>query len=365
MKQSTLKVSIGPLSNRFLKINGSFDKKRALEFYNYNADAIYIEFCIQNIPRILTMILNGEHKYSSSISVTDENFMENINNIAVSSNEKKLYQKWVKIFKNSIEKQYSFSDNKKQKLAQDNANYLITVFTPINISCVTSLRQINYIASWMLRYVNTHNHSSNDFEKKLCCSMVSFINELCDLNVIDDGLFKNETKKSLSLFGITLDNPFNYYGEIYSTNYKGSFLQLAEAQKHKAIDYQIELTNDKEYFIPPIIANEKTLTDEWLGDMITIKNITPQGEMIKINEMGKYDDFILKCNDELCTMSQLEIMLQTKDTLLKYKKFLEKSNSILAKNIANYCQGARCTFPGRVCSHDCKLLDGKNLTRKI
>ena len=58
-------------------------------------------------------------------------------------------------------------------------------------------------------------------------------------------------------------------------------------------------------------------------------------------------------------------MRQTRDTLLKYKEALEKSNSQLAKDIAKYSHGARCTFPDFDCTSDCKFKEGKTLERKI
>lgn len=107
------------------------------------------------------------------------------------------------------------------------------------------------------------------------------------------------------------------------------------------------------------------LVDEWLEDMQMVKGVTPQGELVQISEAGKYEDFILKCKERLCTAAQLEIMLQTKETLLKYKKALEQANSPLAQDIEKYSHGARCTFPDFHCTSDCKFPEGKTLVRKI
>lgn len=127
----------------------------------------------------------------------------------------------------------------------------------------------------------------------------------------------------------------------------------------------MEILDEKEYFIPPIIADDKLLVEEWLRDMQKVRDITPQGELVKISEIGKYDDFILKCKERLCSEAQLEIMLQTRETLLKYKKALEESNNPLALDIEKYSHGARCTFPDFTCLSDCKFKEGKILTRKI
>ena len=76
-----------------------------------------------------------------------------------------------------------------------------------------------------------------------------------------------------------------------------------------------------------------------------------------ISKSGKYEDFILKCKERLCSAAQLEIMQQTRETLLKYKKSLEESNSPLATD--------RGTFPDFECSQDCHFTEGKLLIRKI
>ena len=73
----------------------------------------------------------------------------------------------------------------------------------------------------------------------------------------------------------------------------------------------------------------------------------------------------LKRKERLCSGAQLEIMRQTRETLLKYRSALEKSNHRLAKDIEKYSHGARCTFPDYNCPADCKFKEGKILTRKI
>ena len=235
---------------------------------------------------------------------------------------------------------------------------------PTQMIYTTSLRQINYITTWMQNYIEKAN-MNNEFDKKLALSMQELINGFIKVNILEEGLMKNEKHRKLSIFGKNLDKIEDYFGFIYSTTYKGSFAQLAQAHRHRTIDYQMEILDEKEYFIPPIIEDDQMLVDEWLGDMQIIKNVTPQGELVKINEIGKYENFILKCKERLCSSAQLEIMLQTRKTLLKYKKALEESNNPLAENIEMYSHGARCTFPDYECSSDCKFKEGKTLVRKI
>ena len=235
---------------------------------------------------------------------------------------------------------------------------------PTQMIYSTSFRQINYIASWMQNYIATANFD-NDFERKLATYMNEFIEELNNLNVLEDGLLKNEKHRTISLFGKNLDAKEEHFGDVYSTLYKGSLAEYAQAQRHRTLDYQMEFLDKKEYYIPPIIADDQMLVDEWLGDMQIVRGVTPQGELVKISEVGKYEDFILKCKERLCSGAQLEIAEQTRETLLRYKKALEKSGSPLAQDIQKYSHGARCTFPDFDCTSDCKFTEGKKLVRKI
>ncbi len=398
----TGKLKIDLLPNQFLKKDGSFNQEEAIklcgkiagvcydkEGFNHITneveektmrrvdmtlnnghhsvyDHITLNLNLQNVPKILAMVLNNEHQYTTSEKSARYTPVVREEGSIITLEEESLYNKWIDIFKGKIKSQYGniYNDAKIKKLAQENARYLVTVFMPTTLIYSTSLRQINYIASWMENYIMNHN-ANNIFEVKLAHTMNEFINQLSDRNILVEGLMKNEKVRRLSLFGKNLDQKEEHFGDVYSTLYKGSFAQLAQAHRHRTLDYQMEILDEKEYFVPPIIANDQILVDEWLGDMQIVRGVNPQGELVKISEVGKYEDFILKCKERLCTAAQLEIMLQTRKTLLKYKKALEESNNPLAIDIKKYSHGARCTFPDYTCSSDCGFKEGKTLTRKI
>jgi hypothetical protein len=396
------KIKIDILPNYFLKEDGTFDKEQAIKLCGKIAgvcydkegfkhlenepeektmkrvditlnnghhsvyDHIMINFDLQNLPKILAMVLNNENEYTTSEKSARYTPVERYDGSIITDNEEKLYKKWIEIFKIKIKEQYGnvHNDNKIQKLAQENARYLITVFMPTQMIYSTTFRQINYIASWMKEYIETAN-MNNNFEKKLANYMKELIDELKRINVLEERLMKNEKHRSLSIFGKNLEKKEEHFGDVYSTLYKGTFAQYAQAHRHRTLDYQLEMLEEKEYYIPPIIADDQMLVDEWLSDMQIVKDINPQGELIKISEIGKYENFILKCKERLCSDAQLEIMLQTKETLLKYKEALEKSNSPLAEDIKEHSHGARCTFPDFECKSDCKFAKGKILDRII
>lgn len=400
MNKNNLKIEILP--NYFLNEDGTFNKNNALNLSGKIAgvcydeegfkhlsqegeektskrinrtlssghhsvyDHINISFNLRNIPKILAMVLNNENQYTTSEKSARYTKIVKQQGSIITDIEETLYNKWLNIFEIKIKSKYGecLSDYKIKKLAQENARYLVTVFMPTEMIYTTTLRQINYIVSWMLCYIE--NCDTNDyFQSQLASFMKQFVEELDRLNVLVFDLMKNEKHRKISLFGTDLDKKQEYFGEVYSTTYIATFAELAQAQRHRTVDYQMERTLLKEYFIPPILLDDKMLVDEWLQDIAKVSDFVPQGELINIYEVGKYEDFILKCKERLCSEAQLEIMQQERKTLLKYKDALELMNHPLFKEILKYSNGARCTFPDFKCSKDCKFKEGKTLRRII
>ena len=329
-------------------------------------DHIYMSLNITNIPKILAMVLNNEKEYTTSEKSARYTPIKPGKYSVITEEEHRLYEKWMKIFERKIKYEYGniYNDSKIKKLAQENARYLVTVFMPTTMIYTVSLRQINYIVSWLKKYI-ANCDKSKDFEKKLALSMEEFISELERLNVLDAGLLTNDKDRSISLFGEHLQNKKDYFGDVYATHYKASFACLAQAQRHRTLDYKMELLEEKEFFVPPILEDDEDLIKEWLNDIRSVANIYPTGELVTVYERGTYENFILKCKERLCSAAQLEIMRQTKDTLNKYYEALMESNDELAQDIEKYTHGARCTFPDYKCSSTCGFKVGINLTRKI
>ena len=328
-------------------------------------DHAMIGLNIQNIPKILAMVINNEKQYTTSEKSARYTPVVRGEDSVITMEEEMLYNKWIEIFKVKIKDMYGhiYNDAKIQKLAQENARYLVTVFMPTTMVYTTSLRQLNYLASWMNKYINSP--LKTNFEKKLADAMKEFVSELDRLNILEDGLLRNEKDRSLSLFGEDLDKTEEVFSNVYSTTYKSSFAMLAQAQRHRTIDYQMEILDEKEYYIPPILLDDAALVEEWINDMKTVKDVTPQGELVLISEMGTFDNFILKCKERLCSAAQLEIMEQTRDTLLRYKEELERKEHPLSEKVKQYSLGARCTFKDFKCTSNCKFKEGIDLSRKI
>lgn len=329
-------------------------------------DHVNVNLYIEGLPKILAMVLNNEHQYNTSeksarytpVIVEDDSI--------ITGEEERLYNKWIEIFKVRIKTEYGhvFNDSKIQKLAQENARYLVTVFMPTKMVYTVPVAQLNRIAAWMEKYIKAAD--MNDyFEKNLALSMQDLIAELERVNLLEPGLMKNEKQRSLSLFGHDLDLVEEHFGDVYATTYKGSFAEYAQAQRHRTLTYQLEILDEKEYFIPPIILDDPMLVEEWLHDMNVVRDVYPQGELVRISEMGTYDNFILKCQERLCAAAQLEIMRETRETLLRYQEALEAKGHRYAEDIKKYTRGARCTFPNFNCPSKCGFKEGIDLSRKI
>lgn len=307
---------------------------------------------LEGIPKILAMILNNEKIYNTSEKSARYTIME------PSENEKYLYEKWIEIFQKEISKKYpSFDEKKIKKLAQENARYLISIFTPATVMEYTvNFGQLNYIINWAKDYIE--NEEDTLFSTKLKEVFKEFIEKIPD--VVVEGLDSKSKNRKFSLFA-SRDRK-EEFGENYSTTYLASFAELAQAQRHRTISYEMSLLEKPQFYVPLIIKNTD-LEEMWLNDITSLKDSFPQGMLIKINERGTIENFILKCTERLCGAAQLEIMEQTNETL---KKYLEatKDDEVLHSYLLPYSKGARCTFPGFKCTLPC-VFGGKNAITRV
>ena len=297
---------------------------------------------LEGIPKILAMILNNEKIYNTSEKSARYTHME------PSPQEKELYEKWIEIFKEQILTQYpKFEDKRALKLAQENARYLISVFTPATVMEYTvNFGQLNYIINWAKDYIK--NAEENAFSIKLKETFKEFLVAMPDLEI--EGLDSRNKNRNFSLFA-KRKNRNEEFGENYSVTYLASFAQLAQAQRHRTLSYEMTLLDEPKYYVPPIIAGTN-LEKEWLKDISSLKEFFPQGMLVQVNERGTIENFVLKCMERLCGFSQLEIMQETKNIMNKYLE-ATKDKPELYQYLLPYSRGARCTFPGWKCDSPC------------
>jgi len=282
----------------------------------------------EDIPKMLAMVLNNEGFYTTSEKSARYTKMN------PSEQEKSLYYKWIDILKDKIREIYpQIKEKQAEKLAQENARYLISVFTPTTMEYTVSLRQISSIISMMKRFIEEGSDTAFNKELKEC--MKAFIEECREFDV--PYLNSDAKNRRLALFD-TRKSRRNEFGENYSINYSGSFAQLAQAQRHRTLDYRIRIPEgNPKFYIPPIIRAEynkgnNELENEWLKDIKSVSSVFPQGMLIDINERGIYENFILKAKERLCGTAQLEIALQTGNILIEYIQALDSHKNVNFSN---------------------------------
>ena len=311
-------------------------------------------FVLEGIPKILAMILNNEKMYNTSEKSARYTKMES------TGIEKELYEEWIEIYKEKIKEKYKDFDEKKVlKLAQENARGIISVFTPATtMEYTTDFRQINYIIHWAEDFIE--NAENTLFNQKLKEVLKDFINQMPDIIIPE---LNSKTKnRTFSLFAKR--DRKEEFGENYSTNYEVSFSELAQAQRHRTIYYEMQIKDKASYYVPKIIQNTD-LETKWIKDLSSIENNFPQAMLVKVNERGTVENFILKCQERICGAAQLEIMNQTKDTLDKYIEKTRNTNKEVYEYLLPYSKGARCTFPGFKCTAPCVFGGINALNRSI
>ena len=331
------------------------------------AEHVKYSFAISGIPKILAMVLNNEGVYSTSEKSARYTEMK------PTEREQEKYDKWLKIFSSRLYEKYgdkflayhAKADQPQKevktqitKLAQENARYMISVFTPTIMGHSLDTRQISYLCIWFERFVKSAEDT--EFNKRLKAHMTEFIEQMKPYALPE---IQDPKERSISLFD-KRDNRNEFFDECYSTNYVGTFAQLAQAHRHRTLRYGMSFLEKPEFYVPFIIRDDELLTNEWLDDIKTLEDVFPQGMLVRINERGTYEDFIQKCSERLCGCAQLEIAIQSMGTLEKYLENVKERNEEVYNILLPYSKGARC-MNGWKCVKPCVWGAKEAFTRKI
>jgi hypothetical protein len=318
-------------------------------------DHVSYNLVLTNIPKILAIILNNEGIYTTSEKSARYTKMQ------ASDEEKELYEKWIGIYNEEISKKYpNLTEKQALKLAQENARYLISVFTPATVMEYTaSIRQLNYIMQFAQNYIV--NEPETEFSKQLKPVLKEFCEKLDDIKI--EELNADAKSREFSLF--SKRDRSEEFGECYSTNYYGTFAEYAQIQRHRTLRYNLKIEENSKFYTPQIIEENEKLVKEWQNDIQSLAKNYPQGMLVKINERGTVEDFILKCKERLCGATQLETMNQTKKTLDKYLEATKNKNEGVYEYLKQYESGVRCMFKDFTCTSPCVWGPKNALTRKI
>lgn len=335
--------------------------KRTLESNHHSVyDHPAITFYLGGIPKAFAMLLNNER-----FMVTSEKSAR-YTQMKLDGKEVELYYKWKEIVRTQIDKVYGdsvpFLADKKDKLAQENARYFTGVFNP-NTSMVhtVTFRQLNYLYSWMQNLMATEK--PNLFYKMMFPAMKDFCSKIEEYDLVEPLLVDGKGWK-LSLIKDE-KYPDTFTPGVYCTTYLGTLAQLAQAHRHRTIDYSMSIPKDFSAYIPPIIASNSELVEDWMKDIKSVREVFPQGMNVSITERGMPEDLIRKADERICSYTQLEISEQTRKTLKTYVQEIESVDKEQADIMNRYVKGARCTAGSYKCNKPCGWSEGIKGIRMI
>lgn len=337
-------------------------------------DHEFLTFEIKNISKAFAMILNNEKFYNT----TEKSMRYTVNYDYMTAEEKQLYSKWQGILENLIAQKYKdkypafFTDDKIKKLAQENARCLLSVYAPTSMIYTASIRNLNYLHNFISKELqNIEEGKSNVFYSQLKPTFKQFNERLEDFGIIDNHLAEDNKGRGLTLYNSY--EPQEYFGDVYSTNYVASFAYLAQAQRHRTINYNFAMPKQSAYYVPPILNGQEGLINDWINDCKIAQALTSddirknilQSNLVGISEQGTMDNFILKMKERKCTYAQLEINMKTNEILKRYIANLKDAGHPRAKELEAYNKGARCTFGNYKCTNRCNFIEGVTETRQI
>lgn len=304
-----------------------------------------------DVPKFIQMMLNNTYVYSTSErSARYTNFY----NLIETDIERELYTKWQEIFKKCIKEKYpeKFTDKEIEKLAQENARYVISVFVPSSMVYTVSLRDINYIMKDMKNFLESDFAKESKLNAKFMAMLKPRLKEFLKLlePFYVEGL-EPKYPRSLQIFKKPKSKEC-VADASYRLNYSMSFAGFAQEQRHRSIRHSISLENA--WYIPEILMGTDYV-GEWTRDVQMVD--FPQAMYVKVTESGEIEDFVSKCYERCCGRAQREIEERTCKSL-EYLRTSKNPEVVkyLKETTGTSC--ARCAFPNYHCVEPCKF--GKN-----
>lgn len=300
------------------------------------------------VPKIIQMILNNTYVYATSErSARYTNFYDLIE----TDEERSLYDKWQNKIQEAIKSCYKdkFTEKEIQKLAQENARYMISVSVPSSMVYTVSLRDLNYTLYDIKNFLESDFDKENELNKKFMEVLKPKLKEFVLLMepFVVEGLVPKYPRQLQMFKKPKSKTPVA--DASYRLNYHLSFAGFAQEHRHRSIRHTISLTEN--YYIPKIIMYAK-LEEEWLEDIKKVQ--FPQGMVVEVTESGEIEDFVAKCYERCCGRAQREI----EENTCKSLEFLRTSKNAEVIKYLEETTGnasARCKFPNYKCVEVCKF----------
>ena len=324
-------------------------------------------------PKIIAMLLN-----SIGVSNTSEKSARYTKMKPQSEKEAILYEKWHDILKQQIEALYpeKFSEREADKLAYENARYMLSVFCPTSMVYSLPFRNIFYVMDWAEQMRDQLNGQADAFSKRLAEELSGLVKSL-DVVIGGKRIFhdnKNEYFRFMPVqaTGQLDDDNVESFGDVYTAKFLASFAQVAQEQRHRTLRVKINFAGDKPgeygYYVPELLQ-EQSLQEEWLQDIAGVAEQFPQGMLVSVTEQGLFEDFALKCKELMCGRAQLEIMRLTEELVARFAKNKQNLSSANRRRLEDLLEDdkpcARCGYRDFQCVEGCKWGKAGALLRHI
>lgn len=354
------------------------------------SDHCNITVVFEDVPKFLAMILNSLQVYATSEKSARYTVMKNL-----SRKEQELYDKWTVKIKDLLVSQYDVNEKEAIKLAQENARYFISIFSPATtFAYTTSLRQWNYIHNWFSNFIEMAGRTKYGKDKKLrdkTSEMFKEFNEWFEASAIYNPIIKEPKNRFIEFIAPlypTIDSPLylnkQQYGDSYAISYMVSMTALAQLQRHRSIKYTINLFRlysggePVVFYVPKLFVDNLELVAEWNNDMHSVKDLFPQGMMVEVEEQGTIDKFLLKCDERLCGRVQYETAQCCKRELMLFIKNKHNLSPYFASQVETWVDEkdkseefytkrikAKCEMRGKCADNGCIHGPLNALTRKF
>jgi hypothetical protein len=291
--------------------------------------------------------------------------------------EEALYRKWHDIFCQEIEKKYGkrLSEKETDKLAYENARYMISVFSQTSMVYTLPFRNIFYVLDWTEKMQKNLEKLNGSFNQRLNQEL-GFLKKALSGVVGRQNFHDNKNEyfrfMPVQATGEYDDDNTEYYGDVYTAKFTASFAQVAQEQRHRTTRVKINFSgaNPEEFgFYVPVLIKNTEYEKEWLADMRSIGGVYPQGMLVSVTEQGLFEDFALKCKERMCGRAQLEIMQVSEMLLERFVKNQEALSKANRKRLEQMTEEgrpcARCGYSDFVCQEGCTWGKKEALTRLI
>ena len=312
-------------------------------------------------PKIIAMLLN-----SIGVSNTSEKSARYTKMQPETEKERELYEKWHVIFVKLIQEEYGeqFSERERDKLAYENARYLLSVFCPTSLVYSLPFRNIFYVRDWAQQMRQNLLKMTGGFNERLAVELQNLVESLSEVvghsTIIQDN--KNEYFRFMPMqaTGQFDDDNVEYFGDVYTAKFYASFAQVAQEQRHRTLRVKINFSGNKSgeygYYVPEILQEEE-LRRQWLEDISSVGEQYPQGMLVSVTEQGLFEDFVMKCKERMCGRAQLEIMRITEQLVEQFAQNRQNLSQANQKRLDSILENgkpcARCAYPDFTCVEGC------------